>query len=252
MGTSPVILSTDGRVAGVTLNDPDRRNALGLAMFNGLDDALTRLHTNDSVNVVVFRGAGSAFCAGFDLAAAVEQPELMGTYIERLSGVLRAIRRLPQTVIASVHGAAIAGGCAMLSACDFLCVSDEATLGYPVHALGVSPAVTLPTLMQLIGEDPARSLVMTGRVIDGIEAQRIGLASHRAPNDEELVAVTNELAQRLASHGLNALRVTKAWMNELDGSMDDSRFDAPVRGSTPLASGDEAAHRLREFWNSRR
>ena len=113
--------------------------------------ALHDVANDHSIHIVLLRGEGRAFCAGFDLPAALEQPDLMEQFIERLSGTLRAVRRLPHVVVAAVQGGAIAGGCALVTACDFVMASPDAKFGYPVHRLGISPAVTIPTLQQTMG-----------------------------------------------------------------------------------------------------
>lgn len=242
----------DGRVVTLTLNDPDRRNALGDAMFDALIERANDLHQREDVTVVVLRGAGPAFCAGFDLAAAVASPPAMAGFIDRLSHLNRTLRRMPQVVIAAAHGAAIAGGCAMLSACDMVAVGRTTSLGYPVHRIGVSPAVTLPTLLPAIGPGAARALVMSGAIISGEEAHRIGLATHLADDDDRVPEVTMTLADRIAAHGPVALRATKAWINELDGSDADSAFDATAKGTAALATEDEAITMLARMWAGRK
>lgn len=246
-----VRLETKNGVAEIVLNDPDRRNALGVAMFAHLRDAVERVRAHkDDVRAVLLRGEGSVFCAGFDLSAAVGQPALMGEFIQRLSQIVRAIRRLPQPVTAAVQGAAIAGGCALLSACDFVFVERMAKLGYPVHEIGVSPAVTLPTLMQAIGAGPARGFVMSGALIEGEEAYRLGLATHLVG---EGVAVESARAHcaMMAAKPAGALLATKAWLNELDNSLDDGRFDGPAEASAAIAAHDEAVGMLRAAWSGR-
>jgi len=240
--------TTEYAVATISLNDPSKRNALSTAMFHALDDAIARIARDDAVRAVLVRGEGAAFCAGFDLGAVVEQPARMAVFIERLSGTLRAIRRLPQPVVGAVHGAAIAGGCAILSACDFVFVEPGAKLGYPVHRIGVSPAVTLPLLMPFIGAGASRALVLSGELIDGREARRIGLASDLIEGAEAMHAAALAHARSLASKPSHALRVTKKWINELDGSLENDRIDAPARGSMRLADGDEAVTMLRAAW----
>lgn len=236
-------------VVVVTLNDPDRRNAMSLSLFATLAERLDSVAAEDSIGAVVLAGAGPAFCAGFDLGAVVDEPTVMRQFIHRLSDTCRQLRRLPMPVIAAAHGAAIAGGCAVLSACDFVVTSRTARLGYPVHRIGVSPAVTLPTLMQAIGEGAARTLVMGGRLIDGVEARRLSLASHLVDTDEDVLPRATSLAAEIAAKPRAAVRVTKAWLNELDGSLDDARFDAPADGSADLAEREEATRLLSEFWN---
>jgi methylglutaconyl-CoA hydratase len=240
MDNAPVQIEIDGHVATVAMNDPLRRNALGLDMFDALDEAIAGVSSDTAVHVVLLCGRGKSFCAGFDLTAATDDPAIMGVFIRRLSALLRALRRAPQPVVAAVHGAAIAGGCALVSACDLTVVSATAKLGYPVHALGVSPAVTIPTLMPAIGAGAARALLTGGALIDGAGAKRIGLANRVSPDDDTVEHDARELCRTIAAHGTPAVRATKAWLNELDGSLDDTRFDGPMRATADLAATEEA------------
>jgi len=247
-----IIEQIEDHVATIALNDPRKRNALSMAMFDALDGAVSRVRDDaGDIRAVLLRGEGKAFCAGFDLAAAVDDPSLMPSYIRRLSSLNRSIRRLPMPVVAAVRGAAIAGGCAMLSACDFVVAAPDAKLGYPVHRIGISPAVTLPTLMPMIGDGQARALVMSGELIDGREAHRIGLASHLAESPESVDAAARELAASIAAKPPVGVRTTKQWLNELDGSLDDARFDPPAEDSAARAGDQEASDLLRKAWSTR-
>ena len=237
---STIDVSIAGAIATITLNDPAKRNALSLAMFDALDAAIADLAQGDAVHVVLLTGAGNVFCAGFDLAAANEDAEMMAKFIHRLSAVNRSLRRLQQVVVAAVQGAAIAGGCAMLSACDFVFVAPDALLGYPVHRIGVSPAVTIPTLQQAIGAGAARAMLMGGELISGATAHRLGLASHLASSATATLDEARAHCEQLARKGVHALRVTKAWLNELDGSLDDAAFDQSAQASAEIAATDEA------------
>lgn len=239
------------RYASIRLNDPAKRNALSIAMFDALDEALARIEQDETVQTLLLTGNGSVFCAGFDLAAAVEKHALLREYIVRLSALNRALRRLPQVVIAAVHGAAIAGGCALLSACDVVIASPDAKLGYPVHPIGVSPAVTIPTLQQAIGAAGARALLMEGDLISGRRAHEIGLVTHLASSADTLSDEAHGLAKQLASKPPHAMRVTKAWLNELDGSLDDAIFDRPADASAAAADTDEAREMLQSHWRGR-
>lgn len=242
-----VELTIDNAVAVLTLNDPARRNVLGIRMFDAIDAAVHGLPACAEVQVLLIRGNGAAFCAGFDLAAIVADASQLATFIERLRDLLRTLRRLPQVVVAAVHGAAIAGGCALLSACDFVVVAPDARLGYPVHRLGVSPAVSIHTLAQAIGAGPARALLMSGELISGTHARGLGLATHVARDEASLDEQARALAAGLARKPRHALRVTKAWLNELDGSLDDVRFDEPASGSMQLARHEETLRLLRNW-----
>ena len=243
-----VTLEINAPVATATLDDHARRNALSEPMFDALDAALAEVAHRDDVVVLMLCGEGKVFCAGFDLAAAVGEPPQMAVFIRRLGAVLARLRGLPQVVVAAVQGAAIAGGCALVSACDLAVVSATATLGYPVHRLGVSPAVTIPTLQQAIGAGRARALLLGGELIDGRQAHRIGLASHLSRDDASVMTDAAALCGTIAGHGRLALRRTKAWLNELDGTADPRSFEGPAAASAAIATHDEAIRLLRERW----
>lgn len=237
-----------GPLATIALNDPQRRNALSVAMFDALDEAIARVRDDASVRVILLRGEGKIFCAGFDLAACADDPSMMATFIHRLSSLNRALRRLSQPVVAAAHGAAIAGGCALLSACDFVFVEAAAKLGYPVHRIGVSPAVTLPTLTQATGHGPARALVLAGELITGAEAHRIGLATRAIEGTDAMFKAAEDHCAMLAAKPPKALRATKQWLNELDGSLDNAVFDRAAEASASLTAGEEAVAMLSRAW----
>ncbi len=237
--------------ATIVLNDSARRNAMTIDMFDALDAVLAQLRDRDDVHVVLVKGNGPAFCAGFDLAAAVEDPSILEPFVLRLSTLARQLRRLPQVVVAAVHGAAIAGGCAFISACDFVVVEQSTKIGYPVHRIGLSPAVSAPTLMQAIGQGAARQLMMSGSLIDGAEAHQLSLASHCCDGVQATFATADELCATLAAHGAHAMRVTKHWLNTLDGSLDDQRFQHVAADTAREALEDSCVLLLREFWSMR-
>lgn len=235
----------------ITLNDPDRRNALGLEMFAALRHTLKKLPCRSDILTIKITGNGPTFCSGFDLRTAAEHPAIIAEYIEKLSRINRLLRRLPQIVVAIVQGAALAGGCAILGACDFIYTEPNAKLGYPVHRLGISPAVTIPTLQNRILPAHHRGLLLSDRIVDAATALKIGLVTHLADSTASLPAQAQTLVNDLNSKGPSALRTTKAWLNELDGSLDDDPFNATVAGSASLATQTEAIDRLHEFWQSR-
>jgi methylglutaconyl-CoA hydratase len=175
----------------------------------------------------------------------------MAEFIMRLSRLNRALRRLPQVAVAEVRGAAIAGGCAILSACDFVFAARDAKLGYPVHRIGVSPAVTIPTLQQAIGPGAARSLLMSGELIDAEETHRIGLVTHVSDASEAVSIDAMKHCRALATKGTHALRITKKWLNELEGSLDETAFDGSANASAAMTATQEA-RRLLANWQHKR
>ncbi|MBC8201529.1 MAG: enoyl-CoA hydratase/isomerase family protein [Planctomycetes bacterium] len=237
---------TETGVLHVTLHDPSKRNALGLEMFDAIDDALS--HINTQTRCVLLQGEGPVFCAGFDMKACVDDIAILKIYILRLSTLIRSLRRLPVPVVAAAHGAAIAGGCALLTGCDFIVGSKESKYGYPVHRIGISPAVTIPTLFQKLGNGQARTLALSGRIIGGNEALAIGLLTHLEETNERATETSLRLADSLANKPPLALQTTKRWLNELDGSLNDELFDAPANHSATVL-GEETKTLLNQVWN---
>lgn len=234
-------------VTTITLNNPEMRNALSLEMFDAIEQSLRDL--NQDTRVVLLRGEGEVFCSGFDMKACTNKIALLESFILRLSGLIKQLKRLKQPVVASAHGAAIAGGCAMLTACDFIIGSVDGKYGYPVHLLGITPAVTIPTLFQRVGEGKARALLMSGQILRGRDAVDIGLLTHAAVDDESAKELARQLSEELATKPPRAMQVTKEWLNELDGSCSDELFDR-VASETATASTHETEERLRRQWGS--
>jgi methylglutaconyl-CoA hydratase len=237
---------TDSGILQITLNNPEMRNAINIEMFDAIDEAIEQ--TNTQTKCVLLKGEGVIFCSGFDMKACAGNLPLLEQYILRLTALIRTLRRLPAPVVVAAHGAAIAGGCAILTGCDFAIGSQVAKYGYPVHRIGISPAVTIPTLFQKLGEGRARTLVLSGEIIDGSDAYAIGLLSHLEETDEQAIVTANELAEALAQKPPIALRATKRWLNELDGSLDDERFDKPANQSASDL-GEETEKMLNQLWN---
>lgn len=247
----PVKLRVAEGVARLALDAPDRRNALDEPALAALIDRAAALRDREDVRAVLLSGRGPVFCAGFDLKAAAADETLMPALIRRLSEAVRTIRRLPVPVVARVQGAAIAGGCALLSACDFVLVAADARLGYPVHRIGISPAVTLPTLLRAVRPGAARALVVRGELVDGREAARFGLATESYPDEGALDDAVESLLRNLVAKPPRALARTKAWLNELERVESDAPFDAAAEASASGAAGEEHRDLLRRAWGSR-
>ncbi|MEE2819511.1 MAG: enoyl-CoA hydratase/isomerase family protein [Planctomycetota bacterium] len=234
-------------VTTITLNNPEMRNALSIEMFDAIEHSLGEL--NQKTRVVLLQGAGDVFCSGFDMKACTNDIALLETFILRLSGLIKKLKHLKQPVVVSAHGAAIAGGCAMLTACDFIVGSLDGKYGYPVHLLGITPAVTIPTLFQRVGEGKGRALLMSGQILHGRDAVGIGLLTHAAKDDGGAKELARQLAEELAKKPPRAMQVTKQWLNELDGSFCDKVFDTVAR-ETAITATDETQERLKRQWGS--
>ncbi len=212
------------QVSGVrtlTLNRPDRRNALSAALVADLRRALADAARDASVRVVVLDSAGPAFSAGADLDA-LRRMQTAGIEenladSEHLAGLFREIVTCPRVVVAKVHGAALGGGCGLAVAADIAVVADEARLGFTEVRLGFVPAIVAVVALRRVGETVARSLMLTGRQITGAEAARLGLVAESVPA-ADLDARVDALAAEIATAcSPSALAQTKRLLAALPG-----------------------------------
>lgn len=210
----------------ITLQAPDRRNALDPDMIHRITEVA---RASDGASVLLLKGQGCTFCAGFDVQLMRQQPDSVEVLIAALSQACRALRRCSATVVVDVQGAAVAGGCALAMSADILIARKGARLGYPVHALGISPAVTLPVLIPA-ADGLARTMVMNGRLHTAESLAAHGVVHHVLDPDDDIAQIMNPLLQR----GHHAARATKQWLNTLEDSWNDERFDGPVEGSRGL------------------
>ena len=248
LDTQLVTLTTEGAVATLTLNRPDARNALSLEMIAAMEAGLEKIESGlEGVAVVILAGAGKSFCAGMDLKAVQDDPILMGDMLRRLAAVSRRIRRLDVPTIARVQGAAIGGGCGLMVVGDFSFAHPEAKLGYPEVDLGICPAVVAPFLVKRIGAGRARAMLLAGGTMGGQAGFEAGLATHLVPMDE-LESASTAFAQRLTKGGPEAIRATKRWLNELDGSLDDEQLSRGAEISAELIQTEDAQARLRTLF----
>ncbi|NBX25875.1 MAG: enoyl-CoA hydratase/isomerase family protein [Planctomycetes bacterium] len=242
----PELIHIDDRdgIRTLSLNRPEARNALSLPVIEALESALAATAADPAVRVLVLRGEGKSFCAGMDLRGVIDDPVRMGTMLHTLARCSLAIRSLRVPAIACVRGAAIGGGCGLMATCDLALTHAEARLGYPEVDLGICPAVVAPILMRRIGAGRARAMLLTGGVVDGTEAHRLGLATHLAP-EADLESAARSLAERLAAGGAEAIATTKAWLADLESELDAQTMRRAADLSARIIQGPEAQQRLR-------
>ncbi len=207
----------EGGVATLTLNRPDRLNALSQAMLGGLHAALTRLAEDDAVGAIVLTGAGRGFCAGGDVKDMAARGQ--HTYEERIERLARMhelpqlMRRLPKVIIGMVNGVAVGAGLGMAMACDLRIAARSARFGTGFVGIGYSGDFGGSWLLtQLVGAAKAREMYLLGDVIDADEAGRIGLVN-RVVDDVALVEETMALARRIAGGPLLSYRYVKRNLN---------------------------------------
>ena len=215
-----VLVSVDGHVAHVRLNRPDKRNGLDLAMFEAIAAVGDRLRDDATVRAVVLSGEGRAFCAGLDWSAVMASPmDAAATLLDHRDAhganlaqrVCRQWVELPVPVIAAVHGATLGGGLQIALGADVRYVHPHAQLSVMEVRYGLVPDMGLSTLLpRLVRDDVARELAFTGRVIQGDEAVRVGLATRAC---EDPLAEAFETARSIAAKAPSAVRAIKRLLN---------------------------------------
>lgn len=238
----------------ITLNRPDRRNALNRQMVHELHAAFTRAGGEPTARFVVLTGAGLAFCAGMDLAelsATLDQPDeakIVQEDADRLSLLYELIYALPKPTIAAVNGPAVAGGAGLMTVCDLAVASPSARFGYPEVRRGLVAAMVMPHLLRHVGERAARDLLLRGDLIDANEALRIGLINAIAPASD-VVTYALDWARCLTESGPMALASTKEMLRQF-GNVSHLRPEA-ARGSALARLTVECKDGLRAFLDKR-
>jgi methylglutaconyl-CoA hydratase len=238
-----------GPAAVLTLNRPDRRNSFSQGLVAALGEAVIRARDDAAVRAVVVTGAGSAFCAGMDLAelqesltAPAERSPVWENAL-RLATVFESIYTLPKPTIAAVNGAAVAGGAGLVTTCDLAVAVPTAKFGYPEVRRGLVAAMVMPHLLRHVGERVARYLLLTGELIDAAEAQRVGFVNAVVP-PERLLEQALGWARSAAEGGPQALARTKQLLQQFSRqalSLEDAaRASAAPRLTEECKQGLEA------------
>ncbi len=224
------LLTVADRVARLTINRPDARNALSPELLSALhvrvDELAARFKGEpeswgpETPVVLVVTGAGKAFCAGMDLKLVLGNAERSGGLLASLAELTLKLRALPCVSLAVVNGAAIGGGCGLSTVCDLSITHADARLGFPEVDLGVCPAVVAPWLCMKIGHSAARRVLLSGGLMSGLEAHREGIVTQVVPTLADLVPEAEKIIARLATGAPRALAATKGLLNRLDGSLD--------------------------------
>jgi methylglutaconyl-CoA hydratase len=238
-------LAYDSGVATITLNRPEKRNALSFQLVDEILAALDAIEKSEAM-VVILTGAGKAFCAGLDLD---ELKSLIGkSHAEnvedsrRMVRIFRLLYDFPKPTIAAVNGAAIAGGTGLATMCDFTLAVPEAKFGYTEVRIGFVPAIVSSILVWQVGHKIARDLLLSGRIFDAAEAYRFGLVNEIVPA-EHLLSRARELATQLMENSPSSVRQTKRLINgfiskALDQQIEDAvEQNAGIRQTADFREG---------------
>jgi enoyl-CoA hydratase/carnithine racemase len=228
--THDILVERRGAVGIITLNRPERRNAIRMAGWQALAAAVRAFGADPATRVVIVRGAGEgAFSAGADIAefpTLRSDPQTGTAYHEAVADTFRALGEIAQPTIAMIHGHCIGGGCELAVACDLRLADERARFAIPAARLGVILGVEeLRALRDLIGTAAAKDLLLTGRTLDAAAALRLGLVSEVMAPDE-LEATTIALAERMAGYAPVALAAIKDLLGRIARGEETSTLDA--------------------------
>jgi methylglutaconyl-CoA hydratase len=241
-------------VKTITLNRPDKRNALSPVLIEELTQALHEAETC-GCGVVILTGAGSAFCAGLDMehleTVKAHSPEEHRRDSENLARALRAIYDFPKPVIAAVNGPAIAGGMALATIPDFTLAVPEAKFGYTEVRVGYVPAIVASFLIRQVGEKRTRELLLTGRLMKAQEALQMGLVT-QIVSPEELMRTAQALAQTLLVNSPQAMQAVKQLLSKHVGRQLDEELEDAIEVNTLQRSTADFKEGVQAFLERRR
>jgi methylglutaconyl-CoA hydratase len=254
MNYKTIQLAYDRGVATITLNRPDKRNAISFELIDDLLRGLKEVETSDAI-VLIMTGAGKAFCSGLDLdnlkALIGRSPEQNLKDSETMVRLFRALYKFPKVTIAAVNGAAIAGGTGLALLCDFTLAVPEAKFGYTEVRIGFVPAIVSTFLLRQVGEKQARDLLLTGRIFSAEEAVRMGLVSEIV-TPESLMARARELAALLMENSPASLRATKQLLNDHARGELDVQIEAAVRENAAIRTTADFREGIAAFLEKRK
>jgi methylglutaconyl-CoA hydratase len=247
-------LAYDNSVAIITLNRPDKRNAISYDLIEDLLGAFDEV-AKSSALVLILTGAGTAFCSGMDLenlkTLIGRSPEQSLQDTQTMAHLFRTLYDFPKPTIAAVNGPAIAGGTGLATLCDFTLAVPEAKFGYTEVRIGFVPAIVSTFLLRQVGEKIARDLLLTGRLFDAQEALRIGLVTEIVAA-EGLLPRARELAAQLMENSPASLRYTKRLLSDAARTELDAQIDAAVRENSAIRSTADFREGITSFLEKRK
>ena len=249
-----VTRSDEGPVAILTLNRPERRNALSWGLMCELEQQIDRAGHDPKVRSVVLTGAGTVFCAGMDLreaarerdGAEAEQNAVIS--LQEYADLIQKIHGLPKVTIAALNGDALAGGAGLMAACDFAIAAETARIGYPEVLRGLVPSVVMFDLTRLIGDRRARQLLLAGELISASLAHQWGLVN-QVTTPENCLAEAIRLGHTLVSCAPQAIGAIKRMLDDTQDRPASLRGAAAV--SAAIRVSEEAQEGIRAFLEKR-
>jgi methylglutaconyl-CoA hydratase len=237
-------------IAHITLNRPEKRNALSPELIQALAESLDRAAVDADVRVVLLSGAGQDFCSGADLSDLNRTAE--GGVLDHiqtarcLADAFLKMRKHPRPIVAAVRGRALAGGCGLATACDLILASESAQFGYTEVRIGFVPAMVMAILRRSVSEKRAFELLASGEIVTAAQAQAIGLIN-QVYADAEFDAKVGEYAAALAAKSASAVALTKTLLYQMDGLTFDAALEAGVHGNALARMTEDARRGIQRF-----
>ncbi len=244
-----VLVETKDRTTILTLNRPERRNALTIELMQELTGAVERASADESMRIVILRGAGKAFCAGLDLneTTITERAHQSAATIAKM---LLAVSQTRLITIAQIHGAAVAGGAGLMSACDFVVAAERTKIGYPEARRGLVAGLVMTFLRRQLRERDVRELLFTGDLITAERAREMGLVNRVVPPNE-LENETEKLVASILQNAPGALASSKRLLEELWSTSVQEDVDVALRHHMEARGSAEAQEGIAAYLEKR-
>jgi methylglutaconyl-CoA hydratase len=218
-------------IARITLNRPEKRNALNAELVSELKDAIGASGRDPKCRLILLSGAGKDFCSGADLEGLDKTAQ--ADVLDNMAGARHTaelflmMRNHPRPIVAAVQGRALAGGCGLATACDIILATQSAQFGYPEVNIGFVPAMVMAILRRSISEKAAFELVVTGESVSAARAHELGLI-HRVYSDDQFAQEVTTYAERLASNSASAVMLSKRLLYNMDSMSFEAALEAGV------------------------
>jgi methylglutaconyl-CoA hydratase len=249
---SEISYSTANLIAAITLNRPEKRNALNDALVNSLKSALQKADADENLRAIVIKANGTDFCSGADLSALqkISESSVLENHddAQNLMELFAMIRKIKVPVIAAVHGRALAGGCGLATACDIVLASKSAKFGYPEVKIGFVPAMVMAILRRNLSEKRAFELITKGFDFDAETAERIGLIN-RVFDDETF---ENDVANYVADYtkvSRSAVILSKRLLYQMDNMTFETALNTGVDINTIARMTEDCQKGIAKFLN---
>lgn len=248
-----VLFEKSNRIGKITLNRPEKRNAMSPELVSGLLEILDRVENEEDVKVVILAAAGKAFCAGADLAYIQKMqdftPEENLEDSKRLMSLFDRIYNFPKPIIAAVQGHALAGGCGLVTVCDFAFAVPEALFGYTEVRIGFIPALVSVFLQEQIGAAKTQELLLSGDLISAQKAASLGIITELVESDQLMEMVTVFAGKLVEKNSANSMRATKLLLRNIHREERDQKLLLAAKMNAESRSHQDCKGGIAAFLN---